>query len=84
MLPGLEISVIGCGYPGAVHAACMADLGHDVVVDPEKVDKFAAGVPPFHQPGLARRVVAAHRLRATGGAGRSVFCLEDDPTLISL
>ena len=27
------ISVIGSGYLGAVHAACMADLGHDVVGD---------------------------------------------------
>ena len=27
----MRISVIGCGYLGAVHAACMAELGHDVV-----------------------------------------------------
>ncbi|GAA2493626.1 UDP-glucose/GDP-mannose dehydrogenase family protein [Terrabacter carboxydivorans] len=51
----MKISVIGCGYLGAVHAACMADFGHDVVgvdVDPAKVDKLAAGIPSFHEPGL--------------------------------
>ncbi|MGO4599385.1 UDP-glucose dehydrogenase family protein [Terrabacter sp. 2RAF25] len=51
----MKISVIGCGYLGAVHAACMADFGHEVVgvdVDPEKVSKLAAGIPSFHEPGL--------------------------------
>ena len=36
----MRISVIGCGYLGAVHAASMAELGHDVVgidVDQNKV-----------------------------------------------
>ena len=27
----MRISVIGCGYLGAVHAAAMAELGHEVV-----------------------------------------------------
>ncbi|MCZ2822541.1 hypothetical protein O2V63_19570, partial [Modestobacter sp. VKM Ac-2977] len=27
----MKIAVIGCGYLGAVHAASMAELGHDVV-----------------------------------------------------
>src|ERR671928_152946 len=27
----MRISVIGCGYLGAVHAASMAELGHEVV-----------------------------------------------------
>jgi predicted dinucleotide-binding enzyme len=27
----VKISVIGCGYLGAVHAASMAKLGHEVV-----------------------------------------------------
>ena len=38
--PHMRISVIGCGYLGAVHAASMAELGHDVVgidVDQRKV-----------------------------------------------
>ena len=37
----MRLSVIGCGYLGAVHAASMAQLGHDVVgidVDEKKID----------------------------------------------
>ena len=47
--------MIGCGYLGAVHAACMAELGHDVVgidVDESKVEELAAARAPFYEPGL--------------------------------
>jgi UDPglucose 6-dehydrogenase len=50
-----RISVIGTGYLGVTHAACMASLGHDVValdVDENKVASLAAGTVPFHEPGL--------------------------------
>jgi UDPglucose 6-dehydrogenase len=76
MLPGVKISVIGCGYLGAVHAACMADFGHDVVgvdVEPEKIDMLAAGIPSFHEPGLApllRRGVEAATLVFTTDKSR--------------
>ena len=65
----MQISVIGCGYLGAVHAASMAELGHDVVgidVDEAKVALLAQGRAPFHEPGFAdilQRNVAAGRLR---------------------
>jgi len=52
----VNISVIGCGYLGAVHAACMAEMGHTVVgidVDQAKVDSLNAGTPPFYEPGFA-------------------------------
>ncbi|HET6241819.1 MAG TPA: UDP-glucose/GDP-mannose dehydrogenase family protein [Arthrobacter sp.] len=51
----MRISVIGCGYLGAVHAACMAKLGHEVVgidVDESKVAQLAAGHAPFYEPVL--------------------------------
>lgn len=51
----MRISVIGCGYLGAVHAASMAKLGHEVIgvdVDPGKVQALAAGEAPFFEPGL--------------------------------
>src|SRR4051794_8854141 len=51
----MRISVFGCGYLGAVHAACMASLGHEVVgvdVVEEQVAALAAGRAPFHEPGL--------------------------------
>lgn len=51
----MKISVIGCGYLGAVHAAAMASLGHDVVgidVDPDRVETLSQGRAPFFEPGL--------------------------------
>ncbi|MCA1942717.1 MAG: UDP-glucose/GDP-mannose dehydrogenase family protein [Yonghaparkia sp.] len=65
----MRISVIGCGYLGAVHAACMAELGHDVVgidVDAAKVADLAAGRSPFFEPGLDDLLGSRHgRLRFT-------------------
>lgn len=52
----MRISVIGCGYLGAVHAACMAKLGHQVVgidVDKGKIAELAGAAAPFFEPGLA-------------------------------
>lgn len=49
----MKISVIGCGYLGAVHAAGMAELGHDVVgidVDQAKVDRLNSSEAPFFEP----------------------------------
>ena len=49
------ISVIGCGYLGAVHAATLASMGHRVVgidVDAAKVEQLGRGAAPFFEPGL--------------------------------
>jgi len=51
----MRLSVIGCGYLGAVHAASMAELGHDVVgvdVDTHKVELLSRGRAPFFEPAL--------------------------------
>lgn len=53
----MRISVIGCGYLGAVHAACMADLGHVVVgidVDDHKIAELSSARAPFYEPGLEK------------------------------
>ncbi|SMX98453.1 UDPglucose 6-dehydrogenase [Brevibacterium iodinum ATCC 49514] len=58
----MKISVIGCGYLGAVHAAAMASLGHEVTgvdVDTEKVEALTSGRPPFYEPGLSELLVKA-------------------------
>ena len=55
MLLRMRISVFGCGYLGAVHAACMTRLGHEVVgidVIPEHVASLNRGEAPFFEPGL--------------------------------
>jgi len=51
----LTLSVVGCGYLGATHAACMSSLGFTVVgvdTDPEKVALLQSGKLPFYEPGL--------------------------------
>ena len=58
----MRLSVIGCGYLGAVHAACMATLGHEVVgidVDVAKVEALSRGEAPFFEPGLPELLAAA-------------------------
>ncbi|MDY7541189.1 MULTISPECIES: UDP-glucose/GDP-mannose dehydrogenase family protein [unclassified Cryobacterium] len=65
------MTVIGTGYLGAVHAAAMAELGHDVLgvdSDPAKIAALAAGRAPFFEPGLPElliRNVQAGRLSFT-------------------
>jgi UDPglucose 6-dehydrogenase len=67
----LTISVIGTGYLGVVHAACMADLGHTVIAidtDPAKVESLCRGVAPMFEPGLDEllaKVLPTGRLRFT-------------------
>lgn len=67
----LKISVVGTGYLGATHAACMAELGFEVMgldIDQSKIDSLALGQLPFHEPGLPellRKHVATGRLRFT-------------------
>lgn len=51
----MRMTVIGTGYLGATHAACMAELGHEVLgvdVDRAKIDSLQAGEVPFYEPGL--------------------------------
>lgn len=67
----MRLSVIGCGYLGAVHAAAMASIGHDVVgidVDERKVAALSAGDAPFFEPGLPEILsagIASGNLRFT-------------------
>ncbi|MDI9957793.1 UDP-glucose dehydrogenase family protein [Rhodococcus erythropolis] len=66
-----RIAVFGTGYLGATHAACMAELGHEVLgvdVDAAKLEKLAAGEVPFYEPGLRevlRRNIDRGRLKFT-------------------
>jgi UDP-N-acetyl-D-mannosaminuronate dehydrogenase len=43
----MRVSVLGCGYLGAVRAVTMTELGHEVVgidVDHRKLDALSRGV----------------------------------------
>lgn len=67
----LPITVLGVGYLGAAHAACLSELGFDVLgvnTDVHRVTALAAGQLPFFEPGLEpllRRHLDSGRLRFT-------------------
>jgi UDPglucose 6-dehydrogenase len=67
----VRLSVIGCGHLGAVHAACMAEIGHDVLgmdIDEGKIALLNAGKAGFHEPALDEmlmRNIMARRLQFT-------------------
>ncbi|WDH79462.1 UDP-glucose/GDP-mannose dehydrogenase family protein [Microbacterium esteraromaticum] len=71
----MKLSVIGCGYLGAVHAAAMASLGHQVIgidIDARRVAMLSAGEAPFFEPQLNEL------LRAGIVAGRLSFSTHID------
>lgn len=67
----MRMTVIGTGYLGATHAACMAELGHEVMgvdVDESKIESLKSGKVPFYEPGLPEvleRNIEAGRLDFT-------------------
>jgi UDPglucose 6-dehydrogenase len=83
--------VVGAGYVGLVTAACMAELGHEVMamdVDAEKVRLLESGGSPIYEPGLTG-LIAANRARiefTTDAAEAYAFgeflflCVDTPPT----
>lgn len=54
-----KVAVIGAGYVGLTTAACLADLGNDVVVVDivhEKITQLKNHRVPFYEPGLSEMV----------------------------
>ena len=66
-----RLTVLGTGYLGITHAACMAHLGFEVLgvdTDREKVIQLSGGDPPVFEPQLGRRLrdgLASGRLAFT-------------------
>lgn len=55
----MRVSIIGAGYVGLVTGACLAELGHEVIVmdiDEARIEKLQRGIVPIHEPGLARLI----------------------------
>lgn len=84
------ICVTGIWHQGAVVAACLADLGHEVVglCDPPAASRLAAGEPLVHEPELPELLgagLASGRLRFTSDAADAlrgaelVFLSTDTP-----
>ena len=88
-----RLTVVGVGYVGLVTAACMAELGHEVVamdIDREKIHLLRQGGVPIYEPGLTE-LIASNRERiefTTDAAhayesGDFVFICVDTPPLPS-
>ncbi|HMP88829.1 MAG TPA: nucleotide sugar dehydrogenase [Kiritimatiellia bacterium] len=51
----MRIAVVGCWHQGVVGAACLADMGHDVVgydSDASRIESLRGGKAPLFEPGL--------------------------------
>ena len=51
----LKVSVIGTGYLGATHAACVSNMGFEVTgvdIDKSKIELLNQGKVPFYEPEL--------------------------------
>src|SRR5829696_7867625 len=74
----MRVTVIGAGHVGLVTAACLAHVGHDVVVDDDdttKLDLIREGRSWFFEPGLQEllgEVVRAGRIRIAGDKAEAV------------
>jgi len=56
-----RITVVGAGYVGLVTGACLASIGHRVVVvdrDEGRIDGIRRGLMPIYEAGLAALVAA--------------------------
>ncbi len=79
----MKVAVFGAGYVGLVTGACLADLGHDVVVRDiveSRIDTLRRGEVPIHEHGLVellernreRLSFTTGRRRGDRGGGRRV------------
>lgn len=51
----MKVGIIGAGYVGLVAAACIAEMGHDVLCvenDKARLASLRTGTLPFYEPGL--------------------------------
>ena len=74
----MKVTIHGCGYVGLVGAACLAEVGNDVLcmdVDARKIEALKQGGLPIYEPGLedlVRKNTRAGRLSFTGDARAAV------------
>ena len=72
----MRVAVFGAGYVGLVTGACLAQLGHEVVVRDiveAKIDALRDGRVPIHEPGLEELLAAnSERLSFTTDVAEAV------------
>ena len=75
----MKITVFGAGYVGLTSAACLADLGHEVLcidINEQRVEQLRQGQMPFFEPGLGelvKRNAAKKKLRFTSNGREAVL-----------
>jgi len=90
----MQISVIGAGYVGLTTAACLAEIGHQVLCadnDLDKLKKLNSGLLPFFEPhldSLVKNNAASGRLQFTSPTeaierGSAIFICVGTPPLES-
>lgn len=76
----LKLSVIGTGYLGATHAACMSSMGFEVIgfdTDQNKIDFLSKGKVPFYEPDLEEllsKQIASGKLKFTNNINDLADC----------
>jgi UDPglucose 6-dehydrogenase len=69
----MKVLIVGSGYVGLVAAACLSELGHEIVCvdrDATKIEGLRAGVLPIFEPGLDALVLR------NAAAGRLTFATD--------
>jgi len=86
----MRIAVVGSGYVGLVAGACLADVGHEVIlvdVDQEKLAALQAGQVPIHEKFLpellerhrGQRLTFSDDLQAAVRASAAIFIAVGTP-----
>ncbi|WP_370260967.1 UDP-glucose/GDP-mannose dehydrogenase family protein [Limnobacter sp.] len=78
----MRVSIVGGGYVGLVTAACLAEVGNNVLccdIDAAKVQRLNAGQSPIYEPGLEellQRNLREQRLKFTARIEEAVHHAE--------
>ncbi len=74
----MNVTIYGSGYVGLVTAACLAQVGNNVLcvdIDPERIKKLQQCIVPIHEPGLQELIqsnVEAARIEFTLDANAGI------------
>ena len=76
--PASNIAIFGAGYVGLVTGACLAEIGHQVILvdrDAERIESLERGEPGIYEPGLEELLTKnldAGRLAITQDATKAI------------
>ncbi|MEM7401069.1 MAG: UDP-glucose/GDP-mannose dehydrogenase family protein [Pseudomonadota bacterium] len=74
----MNVTIYGSGYVGLVTAACLAQVGNNVLcvdIDPDRIEKLKQCIVPIHEPGLQELIqtnVEATRIDFTLNADEGI------------